>query len=111
MMLETQLNSDLAAINSNLTFKTYDYSTHEFNFEWFDYPPGIYRLGTTSYILGFPNGDSSGVAYSNVLIIRASGKDTQTRILFPYGTDRAICYRTGNSTGFSSQAWKEIATK
>lgn len=88
----------------------YDFNNKMFDFNSFDYSPGIYRLGTAVYIKNPPFADA-GSAYSNVVIIQGANSDTQTRILFPWRGSRGICYRTGRRTDFATQPWHELQEK
>ena len=85
--------------------KTFDYSGIVFNFNNYDYPAGVYRLGSE---INIQNNPSISLAYSVVLVIRQSQQDTLAMIGFPYNNYGTIVFRQGNNSRWATSNWFKI---
>ena len=91
------------------TMKIYALESDEtFDFNDPNHNPGVYRMGRLSNTINAPF-SGTGIAYSNVLVIRKPDYDTLAMLVFPYSRD-AIYYRTGGTGSWATQPWRELVT-
>lgn len=87
------------------TLQIFDYSGMVFDFNKYDYPAGVYRLGSD---INIQNGPSISLAYSVILVIRYPQQDTLAMIGFPYKDYGTIVFRQASNSGWTSSGWYKI---
>ena len=87
------------------TLKTFNYNNIMFDFNKYDYPAGLYRLGPEQYI---QNNPSISLAFSVVLFLKYPSLDTLSMVGFPFEKNGTIVFRQANTTNWATADWFKI---
>lgn len=90
---------------TNKGFLTYNYSSTLFDFNSVDLKAGCYRLGNNDHVLNAP---TERALYGNVLVVKDNSADTQSMLLFPYGDNGELYFKSGNKVNFATNSWYKI---
>ena len=105
--LAFSMNQAIIELNSDMgnTLKTFNYNNIMFDFNKYDYPAGLYRLGTEEYMQNSP---SISLAFSVILVLKNPLQDTLAMVGFPFERYGTIVFRQANTTHWATADWFKI---